>query len=151
MKPLLTAVATAYSNVWFPKTRLSPDEMIVMNYGRSTETVRMRNKPNGSGFKIWAICDSGYMFYCFKQHSNNNLWRHYMQYKSTLPHSSAVAAQLTDAVARKLLIPDLQRIRCMQFLWTTYSHHRSIFALLRDRGIAAVETGRSNAVGSPSH
>lgn len=102
LEPLLNAVSTASKKLGFPKTRLSVDEMMVMNYGRSAETVRMRNKPIGSGFKIWAICDSGYMFYCFP-HSNKKPWKHCMRYKGTLPHFSSVVAQLTDALGCTLL------------------------------------------------
>ena len=44
---------------WLQGKNVSVDEMMIMNYGRSAETVRIRNKPIKSGFKMWALCDSG--------------------------------------------------------------------------------------------
>jgi hypothetical protein len=34
---------------------------MVICHGRSAETVRMTNKPVGSGFKLWALCEKGYV------------------------------------------------------------------------------------------
>ena len=35
---------------------------MMTGYGRCSETARMRNKAIGLKFKIWALCDGGYMF-----------------------------------------------------------------------------------------
>ena len=75
MEPLLSTFTEACSRLWLPAGRVSVEEMMVMNYGHCSETVRMRNKPIGSGFKVWALCDSGYMFAAFKAGSSRTLTR----------------------------------------------------------------------------
>jgi hypothetical protein len=39
---------------------ISVDEMMIPFTGRSRHTLKMKNKPIGEGFKIWALCDHGY-------------------------------------------------------------------------------------------
>lgn len=46
------------------------EEMMVMTYGRSPETVKMRNKPIGSCLKLWALCYFVYKFFSLP-HSNS--------------------------------------------------------------------------------
>jgi hypothetical protein len=40
---------------------VSFDEMMVLFAGRSKHTLKMKNKPIKEGFKIWALCDYGYL------------------------------------------------------------------------------------------
>ncbi len=39
---------------------ISVDEMMIPFTGRSRHTLKMKNKPVGEGFKIWALCDHGF-------------------------------------------------------------------------------------------
>ena len=41
---------------------VSFDEMMVPYTGRSQHTLKMKNKPVSEGFKIWALCDYGYIW-----------------------------------------------------------------------------------------
>jgi Transposase IS4 len=54
-EPLMTLVRSASKRRWKPG-RLAVDEMMIICHGKSSETVRMRGKPIGAGFKMWAIC-----------------------------------------------------------------------------------------------
>jgi hypothetical protein len=40
---------------------VSFDEMMVPFAGRSKHTLKIKNKPVKEGFKIWALCDHGYL------------------------------------------------------------------------------------------
>lgn len=74
MEPLLSTVIEASQKLWHPSSYMSIDEMMIMCFGRSSESVRMRNKPVSSGFKMWSLCASGFMFTAFP-HSNKNPWK----------------------------------------------------------------------------
>jgi hypothetical protein len=47
---------------------VSFDEMMVPFSGRSKHTLKMKNKPILEGFKIWALCDHGYLWDSFSIH-----------------------------------------------------------------------------------
>jgi hypothetical protein len=36
--------------------------MMVPFSGRSQHTLKMKNKPISEGFKVWALCDHGYLW-----------------------------------------------------------------------------------------
>ena len=40
---------------------VSFDEMMVPFSGRSRHTIKIKNKPILEGFKIWALCNRGYL------------------------------------------------------------------------------------------
>lgn len=129
-----------------PGKNLSVDEMMVMMHGRSTESVRMKNKPIKCGFKMWAICDHGYTFYAFP-HSNRAQWRDCLKYKGILSHSSAVVARLCDEIPRKAQ-ERTGRIMYTIFMDNYFSSIK-LFKLLREQELGAVRTVRSNSEGFP--
>ena len=69
--------------------------MMIMCYERSSETVRMKNKPIGCGLKVWKLCEANYIFSVFS-HSNKYPWYNCQNYKDILPPASAVVATLAD-------------------------------------------------------
>jgi len=43
--------------------------------GRSKHTLKMKNKPIKEGFKVWALCDRGYLWdFLFHSHTNGKLY-----------------------------------------------------------------------------
>ena len=100
-EPLISHVRYMSKKLWVPAHKVSVDIIMFMNYGRSAETVRMRNNPIGAGFKLWALSDAGYVV-SFYPHSNRNPWKDSAEYKSKLSHSSAVVARLRDDLPRAL-------------------------------------------------
>ena len=69
--PLCSKVFEASKYLRILAINVSFDDMIVMKYGRSSETVRIRKKPIKAAFKLWELCDSGYAF-CFFPHTNQH-------------------------------------------------------------------------------
>lgn len=74
---------------------------MIMNYGRCAETLKMRNKPIGSGFEIWTLCNSAHFFTTFP-HSNQDCCGHCASYKGRLINSSTVVAKLVEQLPRKV-------------------------------------------------
>ena len=62
MEPLSTKLASDFSWYYVPATNVSVDEMIIQFSGRSSHTVRMKNKPTPEGYKIFALCEAGYTY-----------------------------------------------------------------------------------------
>ena len=49
-------------SICIPSSNVSIDEMIARFSGRSTHTVRIKNKPTPEGYKILSLCDAGYTY-----------------------------------------------------------------------------------------
>lgn len=62
VQPLLNHVQATSQRHYVPKTSVSVDEMIVRFGGRSQHTYRLKGKPTPVGYKILALCDSGYTY-----------------------------------------------------------------------------------------
>ncbi len=68
LEPIISMFRSNCSSHWIPGKNVSIDEMMIKFYGRSKHTLKMVNKPIKQGFKMWALCDRGYLFY-FMFHS----------------------------------------------------------------------------------
>jgi hypothetical protein len=62
VQPLLRHVQEVSRAYYVPKTNVSIDEMIIRFSGRSKHTVRIKGKPTPEGYRILALCDSGYTY-----------------------------------------------------------------------------------------
>ena len=62
VEPLFGHIRETCKSVWTRRCRVSVDEMMVTCMGRCLETVRVKNKPIGQGFKLWALRERGYVF-----------------------------------------------------------------------------------------
>jgi hypothetical protein len=62
LEPLLSHIRDVSKKFYVPSSNVSVDEMIIRFSGRSTHTVRIKNKPTPEGFKVLSLCDSGYTF-----------------------------------------------------------------------------------------
>lgn len=71
-----------------------------MCYGRSLETVRLRNQPTGSGFKICSLYDRGYIYHSVP-HSNRNPWKYCSLLKWTFTHDLSFIAALVESLPPK--------------------------------------------------
>ena len=148
LEPLFSQFVKTSQRLWVPGKNVSADEMMVMCYGRSSETVRMKHKPISSGYKIWALCDKGYLFDCFP-HSNKCPWRHLESFKRRFSQSSSVVAKLAESLPRTSpFCKQKEQLMYSIFMDNLFSSP-ALFKHLRHLNIAAVGTVRSNASGFP--
>ena len=61
LEPLASLLRTKFQAYVVLGQNVSFDEMMVPFAGRSKHTLKMKNKPILEGFKIWALCDYGYL------------------------------------------------------------------------------------------
>jgi hypothetical protein len=61
LEPLASLLRTKFKAFVILGQNVSFDEMMVPYSGRSKHTLKMKNKPIKEGFKIWALCDRGYL------------------------------------------------------------------------------------------
>jgi Transposase IS4 len=62
LEPLASLLRTKFQAYVVLGQNVSFDEMMVPFAGRSKHTLKMKNKPVKEGFKIWALCDHGYLW-----------------------------------------------------------------------------------------
>lgn len=68
----MSSVIQTSKSLWNPASNLSLEEIIIMNYGRSSETVRMRHNPIGYGFKFGLSVTLAIFFRHFRTLINNH-------------------------------------------------------------------------------
>jgi hypothetical protein len=61
LEPLASLLRTKFQAYVILGQNVSFDEMMVPFSGRSRHTLKMKNKPISEGFKVWALCDHGYL------------------------------------------------------------------------------------------
>lgn len=122
---------------------------MVMNYGRSLETVRMRNKPIGSGLKIWALCDNGYTYYAYP-HSHRFPWHCCEDYRNVLNHCEAIVVRLIESLRRKVPFSRPESLQMYAVFMDNLFSTPKLFALLKETEMAACETVRSNTKEFPT-
>ena len=61
LEPLASLLRTKFQAYVVLGRNVSFDEMMVPFARRSKHTLKMKNKPIKEGFKIWALCDHGYL------------------------------------------------------------------------------------------
>jgi hypothetical protein len=62
LEPLASLLRTKFQAYVVLGQNVSFDEMMVPFAGRSKHTLKMKNKPVSEGFKVWALCDHGYLW-----------------------------------------------------------------------------------------
>ena len=100
LEPLWSHIRNACEERWDPGFKISVDEMMIICQGRSSETVRMKNKPIPAGFKVWAAAQGGVVVN-FIEHSNRYPWKYLERYKETMMHASAVVAYLVESLPKR--------------------------------------------------
>jgi len=62
LEPLASLLRTKFQAFVVLSQNVSFDEMMIPFSGRSKHTLKMKNKPIKEGFKVWALCDHGYLW-----------------------------------------------------------------------------------------
>jgi len=55
-------IRTACRNAYYPSSHITIDEAMVAFKGRSKDTIKLKNKPINTGYKLWCIGDHGYIW-----------------------------------------------------------------------------------------
>jgi hypothetical protein len=61
LEPLASLLCTKFQAYVILGQNVSFDEMMVPFSRRSRYTLKMKNKPISKSFKVWALCDHGYL------------------------------------------------------------------------------------------
>ena len=62
LEPMMSTLRSNFERYWRPGSNVSIDEMMIGFFGRSMHTQKMTNKPIKQGYKMWALCDRGYLY-----------------------------------------------------------------------------------------
>ena len=62
LEPLNSILQSRCQQYYLPASNVTVDEMMIRFGGRSFHTYRMPSKPITEGFKVFALCDVGYMY-----------------------------------------------------------------------------------------
>lgn len=55
-------IRTACRNAYYPSSHITIDEAMVAFAGHSKDTIKLKNKPIHTGYKLWCIGDHGYIW-----------------------------------------------------------------------------------------
>ena len=62
MEPLVSIFRENCKSYIIPGSNVAVDEIMIRFHGRSKHTTKMPNKPISKGYKIWALCEQGYLY-----------------------------------------------------------------------------------------
>ncbi|PWW73678.1 hypothetical protein C7212DRAFT_71680, partial [Tuber magnatum] len=60
LEPLSSNIRTCAEECFLPSTNVLVDKMMIQSLGHSAHMIKMPNKLIGLGYKVLAVCDSGY-------------------------------------------------------------------------------------------
>jgi len=136
LEPLISTFRANCQAHWIPGSNVSVDEMMIKFYGRLKHTLKMKNKPIKQGFKIWALCEGGYL-YSFLFYSR--LWKTgELKQHELLTNTGAVVYQLA------LTLPTLQDGQTYTIYLDNLFTSTPLFRELKIVGIGACGTTRVN-------
>jgi hypothetical protein len=142
VQPLLRHIQKVSRDYYVPKTNVSIDEMIVRFTGRSKHTVRIKGKPTPEGYRILALCDSGYT-YAFLPES-----RVEANIELTIPQQSLSGDLDLNCTSKKVMymvnhLP-LNNLRTFNVYMVNFFSTIALFHNLRLRGVGACGTVRTS-------
>ena len=140
LEPLASILRSNFEKYWRPASNVSIDEMMVRFFGRSLHTVKMPNKPIKQGYKMWALCDSGYLF--------TFMWNSRVKGIGELtrvPDLTPTASMVLQLASK---LPPVQAPMTYTVYLDNYFTSILLFRELRRRGIGACGTTRPNNSGN---
>jgi hypothetical protein len=137
--PLATHIHSVSKSICIPSSNISVDEMIVRFSGRSTHTVRVKNKPTPEGYKILSLCDAGYTYsFIFTSRVQNQ------PEIQQVPDLSKVGNEVNRLVSQ-LPIEN----KSFNVYMDNYFSSIKLFKYLREKKIGACGTVRKNSANFP--
>lgn len=139
MEPLASTFREACRSRWLPGSTVAIDEMMIRCHGRSPDTVKARKKPIKKGYRMWAMCDDGYLFF--------------FMYSSRRCHTGELRLCPGLSATGSMILQFSQTLPSAATPCTIYMDNyftsQPLFQVLRDRGIGACGTTRPNRAGFP--
>jgi Transposase IS4 len=140
---------------WLPSTNLTVDEIMLKFEGRTTQKITIPGKPISTGFKIFALGDSGYTlnWECTRPGIAEGILREKKRISILIPNSSiSTLLNPTQSVVIRLIsclsIYINNGLSFHLFLDNLFVCWKSAMAL-KERGIAVTGTVRKGASGYP--
>ena len=155
LDPIFSILRQKCSFYWIPSTNLTVDEIMLKFEGRTAQKITIPGKPIPTGFKIFALGDSGYIYNweCTKSGLAEGVLTEKKRISVKIPNSDlSVFLNPTQSVVTRL-------IKCLSiyiekganfhlFLDNLFVCWKSAMAL-KERGIAVTGTVRKGASGYP--
>ncbi|CAB4385768.1 unnamed protein product [Rhizophagus irregularis] len=136
---LATHIQTISKSICVPSSNISIDKMIVRFSGRSTHTVRIKNKPIPEGYKILSLCDAGYTYsFIFTSRIQNQ------PEVQQVPDLSKVGNEVYHFVSQ---LPTENK--SFNIYMDNYFSSIKLFKYLREKKIGACRTVRKNSANFP--
>jgi Transposase IS4 len=154
IEPIGSIIRDASQRYWRPSTNLTVDEVMVKFEGRSTQKITIPGKPIPTGFKIFGLGDSGYIYnweYTKPGATEGSL----TQGKVSLSISNDFSVFLnpTQSVVIRLcsvLCPYIKKGLFFHLFLDNLFVCWKLATALKERGIAVTGTARKGATGYPS-
>jgi len=138
LEPLASYINNISQSIYIPSSNVAIDEMIVRFCGRSAHTFRMKNKPTPEGYKILALCNAGYthsFMFTSQIEKDNEV--------EQIEHLNKIGNQVYH------LVKKLPSNRAFNIFTDNYFSNIKLFKFLREKGIGACGTVRTNSSGFP--
>ena len=138
VEPLASHIRETSKKLYVPCSQVSVDEMIARFSGRSAHTIRMKNKPTPEGYKILSLCDAGYTYtFMFTSRVEKNT-----------EIESVVGLNETGRLVWHL-VKQLPHSKTFHVYMDNYFSNIPLFKYMRDNGIGACGTVRTNSAKFP--
>lgn len=140
LEPLMSILRNNFERCWAPGSNVSIDEMMIRFFGRSLHTQKIPSKPIKQGYKMWALCEAGYL-YTF-------MWNSRIKGIGELIKNPnlTLTASMVYQLANKL--PLLQQGMTYSIYLDNYFTSIPLFSELRRQGFGACGTTRPANSGS---
>lgn len=137
IEPLVSEFRDNCKKYWKPSTRVAVDEMMIRFFGRSYHTFKMPGKPIKEGYKLWGLCDSGYLYYFMFASLANGTGE--LKLQQGLTPTTSMVYQIIQQIPRTSSSLTL-------FLDNLFISI-PLFSQLRNQGIGAIGTTRLGTAG----
>lgn len=136
MEPLASTFREACRSRWLPGGTVAIDKMMIRCHGCSSDTFKASKKPIKQGYRMWAMCEDGYLYfftYSSRRHGTGEFRHH--------PGLSATGSMV---VQFSKTLPTRQVESPYTIYMDNYFMSQPLFQVLRDRGIVTCGTTRPN-------
>jgi len=145
VKLLSSALQRRFQCYCTPATEVSIDAIIIRFIGQSTHTVRLPNKPLPEGYKVFALCEHGYIFFFMYTSRVEQFFGQDLAYEG--PENLHLSPTSRAVLQLALALPYQEY--CFTLFCDNYFSNIPLFQAFRYNQIAACGTIRPNSAEYP--